>query len=134
MNKSSLTRTLLLTTVLSTAAAQAQTTFQPGYLAVLQEGTGGTNRCQPLGAVNGITNYNADDIFGSRQSQMFIDEFNPALADQRTPVVQIAIPTNGPTAMLINGNAGTEGNLTLSGDKRLLAFTGYQGDLLSITT
>src|SRR5262249_49469334 len=28
----------------------------------------------------------------------------------------------------------TEGNLTLAGDKSRLAFTGYQGDILSVTT
>ena len=108
--------------------------FTPGKLAVLQLGDGGTNRCLPLGAITGITNYAASDIFGSRQTRLFIDQFDPDGVNQTNPSVQIAIPTNGPTAMLVNGNAGTEGNLTLSGDKSALAFAGYQGDILSLTT
>ncbi len=115
-------------------AMAANTVFAPGNLAVLQLGDGGTNRCQPLGAITGITNYAASDIFGSRQTQIFIDQFDPNAINQTNPSVQVAIPTNGPTAMLINGNAGTEGCLSLSGDKSLLAFSGYQGDILSQTT
>lgn len=114
--------------------AQVATVFQPGQLAVLQLGDGLTNRCAPLGAVTGITNYSASDIFGSRQTQLFIDQFNPNGVMQTNPVQQVAIPTNGPTAMLINGNAGTEGNMTLSDDRSVLTFAGYQGDILSITT
>src|SRR5207249_2048265 len=101
--------------------------FLPGQLAVLQEGDGGTDRCLPLGAISGITNYAASDLFGSRQNQIFIDQFDPAGVNQTNPSVQVAVPTNGPVAMLINGNAGTEGNLTLSGDRTVLAFTAYQG-------
>ncbi len=112
----------------------ASTVFAPGNLAVLQLGDGGTNRCLPLGAITGITNYAASDIFGSRQTQIFIDQFDPNAINQTNPSVQVAIPTNGATAMLINGNAGTEGCLSLSGDKSVLAFSGYQGDILSQTT
>ena len=112
----------------------ASTVFAPGNLAVLQLGDGGTNRCLPLGAITGITNYAASDIFGSRQTQLFIDQFDPNAVNQTNPSVQVAIPTNGPTAMMVNGNAGTEGCLSLSGDKSLLTFAGYQGDILSLTT
>ena len=114
--------------------AQVATLFQPGQLAVLQLGDGLTNRCAPLGAVTGITNYSASDIFGSRQTQLFIDQFDPNGGLQTVPVHQVAIPTNGPTAMLINGNAGTEGGMTLSDDRSMLTFAGYQGDILSVTT
>ena len=106
-------------------AALAQTPrFTPGQLAVLQEGDGGTNR--------GF--YAASDLNGSRQNPIFIAQFDPNGINQTNPTYRVAIPTNGPTAMLINGNAGTEGNLTLSGDRSVLAFAAYQGDILSIAT
>ena len=106
-------------------AALAQTPkFTPGHLAVLQEGDGGTNR--------GF--YAASDINGSRQNPISINQFDPNGINQTTPTYRVAIPTNGPTAMLINGNAGTEGVLTLAGDRSVLAFAAYQGDILSIAT
>ena len=116
------------------ASAQTAAVFQPGYLAVFQEGNGGTNRCLPLGAITGITNYSADDIAGSRQNQIFIDQFDPSGVNQTSPSVRVAVPTNGYSAMLVNGNAGTEGYMTLSDDRTVLAFAGYAGDILSITT
>ncbi len=116
------------------AKALPPTIFQPGKLAVIQFGDGATNRCLPLGAVTGITNYSASDIFGSRQNQIFIDQFDPNGVNQTRPSVQVAIPTNGPGALLVNGNAGTEGNMTLSDDRSVLAFAGYAGDILSVTT
>lgn len=120
---------------LTGAGAHAQTPiFTPGYLAVLQEGDGGPGRCSPLGAIAGITSYSASDITGSRQNQLFIDQFDPNGTNQTVPSVQVAIPTNGSGAMLLNGNAGTEGNLTLAGDKSVVTFAAYQGDILSITT
>ena len=99
--------------------AKAQTPiFTPGQLAVLQLGDGQTNRCSPLGATTGITNYQASDIMGSRQTALYIDQFNPNGINQSVPSVQVAVPTNGQAALMINGNAGTEGNLTLSGDRK----------------
>ena len=48
-------KTLLTTSLLAWftygAAALPNAVFQPGQLAVLQMGDGGTNRCLPLGAV-----------------------------------------------------------------------------------
>ncbi len=124
----------LAATLSGTAFAQTPA-FTPGRIAVLQLGDGGPGRCAPLGAITGITNYNASDIAGSRQTPLFIDEFDPNAANQTNNYsVQVAVPTNGPGAMLINGNAGTEGGMTLSADKSLLTFAGYQGDILSITT
>lgn len=123
--------TLLAASLVSNAQTPV---FTPGQLAVLQEGDGGPGRCAPLNATSGITNYSPSDIRGSRQTQLFIDQFDPNGVNQTAPTLQLAIPTNGPTAMLINGNSGSEGNLSLSGDKSVLTFAGYQADILSITT
>ena len=117
-----------------TASAEQPAVFQPGYLAVFQEGSGGPGRCLPLGASTGITNYNADDLAGSRQNQIFIDQFDPNGVNQTNPSVLVAVPTNGYSAMLVNGNAGTEGYMTLSDDRSVLTFAGYAGDILSLTT
>ena len=116
------------------AKAQTPAVFTPGYLAVFQEGNAGTNRCLPLGAVTGITNYSPEDIFGSRQNQIFIDQFDPNGLNQTNPSVRLAVPTNGYSAMLVNGNAGTEGYMTLSDDRSVLTFAAYAGDILSQTT
>ena len=118
--------------------ANAQTlAFAPGQLAVLQLGDGGTDRCLPA---NGgsvaipYTHYAASDILGARQTGLFIDQFDPNGFNQSTPAVQVMVPTNGPAGLFINGNAGTEGSMTLAGDGSMLAVTGYAGDILSITT
>ena len=118
--------------------ASAQTPlFQPGNLAVLRLGDGGPGRCLPL---NGgsvaipYTNYAASDILGSRQTAIYIDQYDPNVVDQTNTTIQVAVPTNGADGLFINGNAGTEGSLTRSGDCSVLAVTGYAGDLLSITT
>ena len=116
------------------ANAQTLAVFQPGQLAVFQEGSGGTNRCQPYGAVTGITNYNADDLFGSRQNAIFIGQFDPNGINQTNPSIRVAVPTNGFSAMFVNGNAGTEGYMTLADDRSVLTFAGYAGDILSVTT
>jgi len=124
----------LMATVGLTAHASAPI-FTPGQLAVLQEGTGGTNRNVPLGATANITFYAADDVQGCRQTQLFVDQFDPAGINQTNPQVQVAIPTNDATGgLFVNGNAGTEGGMTLSGDKSELALCGYSGTMLSITT
>lgn len=135
-----LTAPLVLTlslTALTGGHAQAQTLFQPGKLAVLQLGDGGPGRCLP---VNGgsvaipYTYYDASDILGARQTALYIDQYDPSGVNQTNAVVQVAVPTNGADGLFINGNAGTEGNMTLAGDRSVLAVTGYAGDLLSITT
>src|SRR5258708_6662624 len=87
--------------MLATAALAQTPQFTPGHLAVLQEGDGGTNR--------GF--YAASDLFGSRQNPLFVSQFDPNGVNQTNPTYQVAIPTNGAGAMLINGNAGTDGNL-----------------------
>ena len=95
--------------------------FTPNRLAVLQLGDGGPAR----GAV-------PSDIWASRQNPYFIDQFDPTGVNQSTPTIQVAIPTTGPTSLWVNGNAGTEGNMTRSGDRSILAFGGYCGDICSI--
>ena len=95
--------------------------FTPGRLAVLQLGDGGPAR----GSV-------PSDIWASRQNPYFIDQFDPIGVNQTVPTVQVAIPSTGPTSIWVNGNAGTEGNLTLSADRTTLAFGGYCGDICSI--
>ena len=141
MRIDSITKTLLclaLGASLADNEAQAQTAlFQPGKLAVLQLGDGGPDRCLPLngGSVaNPYTHYAASDVLGARQTALYIGQYEPNLVNQTNTTIQIAIPTNGPDGLFINGNAGTEGGLTRSGDRSVLAVTGYAGDLLSITT
>jgi hypothetical protein len=137
LNKIVSLASLMFASVATIAYSQTPV-FTPGKLAVLQEGTGGIGRCLPLGSGGSggplTTNYSVDDIMGSRQTPLFIDQFDPMGVNQTVPSYQVAIPTNGPGAMMVNGNAGTEGGLTLSGDRSVLTFAGYQGDILSITT
>jgi hypothetical protein len=105
-------------------SARAQTIqFQPGKLAVLQEGDGGTAR--------GTSS--ASD-FANKQNPVFIDEFDPGSpVGTNGPSYQVAMPTNGADALWLNGNAGTEGNFTRAGDRSVLALTGYSGDILSLS-
>src|SRR5262249_23504907 len=99
---------------------------------------GGTNRNLPVNGgtvANPYTNYFASDIAASRQTQYFIDEFDPLGINQNVPMMQIAVPTNDAAGgLFVNGNAGTEGVLNLSSDKQYLTFSGYSGTLLSQTT
>jgi len=129
--------TLALLTLLSGSASAQTPLFNPGQLAVLQLGDGGTNRNLPSngGSVaNPYTNYYASDILGSRQTALFIDQFDPNGINQSNPAKQVAVPSTGSDGLFINGNAGTEGNMSLAGDGSVLAVTGYAGDILSITT
>jgi hypothetical protein len=93
--------------VLAGWAAQAQSSFHPGRLAVLQAGDGAVS--QHL-----------------KQSPLFIDEFIPG-AFNASPTFTVKIPTNGAQTIFINGHAATEGMLSRSADKRLLSFAGYGG-------
>ena len=141
ISNDSITKTILclaLGAILADGGAYAQTLlFQPGNLAVLRLGDGGPDRCLPLngGSVaKPYTNYAASDILGSRQTALYIDQYDPNGVDQTNATIHVAVPTNGASGLFVNGNAGTEGNLTRSGDRSVLAVTGYAGDLLSITT
>ena len=122
-----------LAAALSGTAYANNPVFTPGKLAVLQFGDGGTNRNLP---VNGgsvavpYTNYFASDILGSRQTQYFVDQFEPNGVNQTNPTIQVAIPTNEVDGgLFVNGNAGTEGGMTLAGDKSVLTFAGYSGNM-----
>ena len=123
---------------LGLVGAQAQSPlFTPGRLAVLQLGDGGPGRCQPP---NGgsvaipYTTYDASDVLGARQTAMYVGEYDPKGVNLTNTAVQVAVPSHGDAGLFVNGNAGTEGTLTLAGDRSVLAVTGYAGDILSITT
>jgi len=103
---------------LMAATAQAQNTnlaFTPGKLAVLRAGDGiltiKTDRCHPA----------------------FIDEYDPAIANQAGPLLSLELPTNGANSLFVNAHAGSEGQaMTRSADRQYLAVAGYCGNLGSI--
>ena len=114
-----LTFAITLTAILG-LNARAQL-FTPGRLAVLRIGDG-----VPNNAGNPISDWN------NKQNPIFIDEFDPGLTNATTPTVTVAMPTNGPDSLFLNGNAGSEGEgCTLSADRSVLTTTGYHGDILS---
>ena len=93
---------------LTALAGRAQSSsFQPGHLAVLRAGDGALS-------------------LHLKQSPVFIDEFAVG-ALNHTPLVTVAIPTNGPDTIFFNGHASTEGMLNQSSDGKLLTFAGYGG-------
>src|ERR1017187_2418608 len=107
--------------ILITLNAPAQ--FSPGKLAVLQAGDGGFAR-----------GTSAPSDFANKQNPVFIDQFDPNVAaGTNGPSFQVAIHTIGTDSDLLNGNAGTEGNLTRSADRSVLAFSGYSGNILSLS-
>ena len=99
--------------------AHAQNTnlaFTPGKLAVLRAGDG------------------IITIKTGRQHPAFIDEYDPAIANQANPLLSLELPTNGDNALFVNAHAGSEGQaMTRSADRRYLAVAGYCGALNSIT-
>jgi hypothetical protein len=98
--------------------AHAQNTnlsFTPGKLAVLRAGDG------------------IITIKTGRQHPAFIDEYDPAIAKQTSPISSLELPTNGANALFVNAHAGSEGQaMTRSADRRYLAVSGYCGNLNSI--
>jgi hypothetical protein len=91
---------------LVSAGVRAQNAqFLPGQLAVLRAGDGLVN--QHL-----------------KQSPIFVDQFDPNRFNP-APSFTVAIATNGVNAFFFNGHAATEGGMTRSADRRLLAFAGY---------
>jgi hypothetical protein len=105
MSKRFLTSAILLILPLCGVAQPAR--FLPGHIAVLRAG---------------------DGVFDLRlrQSPVFLDQYDPANAGSG-PSFTVAIPTNGPNSFFLNGHAGSEGDLTRSVDRKLLAFAGYGG-------
>ena len=105
-----ISRILMTAAVISLAvlAARAQTSsFLSGHLAVLRAGDGVLD-------------------LELKQSPAFIDQFD-AGGFNSSPSATVKIPTNGSDAFFFNGHAATEGNLTRSADRKLLAFAGYGG-------
>ena len=116
-------RHIIISALAALITLNARAQFSPGTLAVLQQGDGGFAR-----------GTSAASDFGNKQNPVFIDQFDPnASAGTNGPSFQVAIPTNGSDSLWLNGNAGTEGNLTRSADRTVLAFSGYSGNILSLS-
>jgi hypothetical protein len=103
-----------LAALVSALTVQAQGThFYPGHLAVLRAGDGVID-------------------LKLRQAPLFIDDYATS-GSAAAPSFTARIPTNGPNCFFFNGHAASEGELTLSPDKKLLCFGGYGGvDLLQV--
>jgi hypothetical protein len=96
---------LSVAAIMASAAVHAQ--FLPGQLAVLRVGDGAVN-------------------LHLKQAPVFVDQFNPGRFNA-APTFTVPIPTNGPDTLFFNSHAATEGILTRSADRRLLALAGYGG-------
>ena len=119
----SMKRHIISSAILILLTLNAPAQFSPGKLAVLQEGDGGFAR-----------GTSAPSDFANKQNPVFIDQFDPNVAaGTNGPSFQVAIPTSGTDSSWLNGNAGTEGNLTRSADRSVLAFSGYSGNILSLS-
>src|SRR5580698_4057402 len=88
------------------------TKFEPGKLAVLRVGDGSSD-------------------FATHQNPLFIDQYDCSALNQAHPSSTVSVPTKGPGALWINGNAGTEGGMERSADRSILTVPGYCGDILS---
>ncbi len=113
---------LALATFAIAAALPAQTAFTPGSIAILRVGTG-----------SGVQGSSSPYDFASKQNVIFVDEFTNTLGTNSAPAYSVAIPTNGASALFINGNAGTEGGMSRSEDLSILTFSGYAGTILSLS-
>jgi hypothetical protein len=100
-----LTATVVMLVELATEAQSSA--FLPKHLAVLRAG-------------DGVLDLHL------KQSPAYIDQFTPGSFNE-APSVSISIPTNGPDTLFFNGHAATEGILTRSADRHLLAVAGYGG-------
>jgi hypothetical protein len=97
----------LIISMLSGAVHAQNAQFLPGQLAVLRAGDGIVS--QQL-----------------KQAPVFIDQFDPNHFNA-APSFTVPVPTDGLNSFFFNGRAATEGLLTRSTDRRLLAFAGYGG-------
>jgi hypothetical protein len=98
---------VILVALLSGAANAQNSQFLPGHLAVLRVG-------------DGVVNLHL------KQAPVFVDQFDPN-GFNPAPSFTVRIPTNGPNTLFFNSHAATEGVLTRSADRRMLAFGGYGG-------
>jgi hypothetical protein len=87
------------------AHSQIQPGFEPGNLSVLRVG-------------------NTKSALASSGGPVFLDEYttNGVLTNS------VAIPTNGPNALIISGTASSEGAISRSPDKQLIVMAGYNTD------
>jgi len=114
MKKFSVAFGLTLTLALCGQAQNTNLAFVPGKLAVYRGGDG------------------IITITTGRQHPAFIDEYDPLAANQASPIISVALPTNGPNAIWFNAHAGSEGQgLSRSASHQYLTMTGYHGDLNS---
>jgi len=90
-------------TTVYNAASNAPPHFTAGNLVVLRVGNGG-------------------ESLGNHGNSVFLDQFTTNGA----PVNSLAIPNNQTNALVVSGNASSEGALTRSADGRLLVLAGYQ--------
>ncbi len=86
--------------------------FTPGKLVVLR-----------AGEIND-TNFNIANV---RQQPAFIEEYDPAITNQSSPMLSVALLTNDVNnSLFVNAHAGSEGQgLTRSADRQFLTMTGY---------
>jgi len=98
------------------ASLQAQNStlaFQPGKLVVYRGGDGTTNF-----------------TFTARRFPSYIDEYDAATPNQASPMVTVALPTNGPSSIWFNMHAGSEGQgISRSENRQYIIVTGYHGDI-----
>src|SRR3974377_1445322 len=78
--------------------------FERGKRAVLRIGDGGS--------AGGASD------FESRQNPVFVDQYDCNTPHQDHPSFSVAMPTKGANALWLNGNAGTEGGMERSADRR----------------
>jgi len=116
---------ILTTTILAAVLSlemHAQTYFTPGRLAVLRIGDGVPD--------TGGTNQGSD--WNNKQNPIYIDEFDPSVANATVPTASVAVPRTGHDALFMNGNAGSESEgCTRSLDRSVITTTGYNGDILA---
>jgi len=106
MNKNSLAF-LLTAAAVAIGANSDCAPFLPGHLAVLRTG-------------DGLIDLHL------KQAPVFVDQFDPKIFNP-APSLSVSIPTNGPSTLFFNSHAATEGLLSRSADRHLLAFAGYGG-------
>ena len=104
MKKGFLLLLIMGATTLCAGSAQASS-FALGDLVVYRVGDGSA----------GLT---------STSTAVFLDEFQPTGTGQ-SPVQSIAVPTSG-SPLTASGTATSEGQIALSSDRSVIAFTGYQ--------
>jgi hypothetical protein len=70
------------------------------------------------------TNFNIANV---RQQPAFLEEYDPAITNQTSPILSVALPTNDVNnTLFVNAHAGSEGQgFTRSADRQFLTFTGY---------